>query len=202
MLDNTNRQPRRCCFIGPEYEKMYIDDSIVKEILKKEIANAVEDGITTFVTGMSKGVDLYGAEIVLDMREHDPRIKLICVAPYKDSNYSWQNDWKQTYNFVWAMADFRKIIQPQYLNAECYEQRTRFIAAQCERCIMIYGGEYGDIRTMLDACFGENANSTIKKLCIHSSEKDYTYLKDKFMNDYKNVKVTDNYVKESSKQDG
>ena len=39
MLDNTNKQPRRCCFIGPEYEKMYIDDSTVKEILKKEIDN-------------------------------------------------------------------------------------------------------------------------------------------------------------------
>ena len=42
-----------------------------------------EEGVTHFISGMAQGVDLYAAEIVLELKEQYPQITLECAIPYE-----------------------------------------------------------------------------------------------------------------------
>lgn len=68
MAEQEKRR-RRCCFTGHRPEKLSIPESEVKAALQKEIHLAIADGITIFITGMPPGVDIWAAEIVLELRE-------------------------------------------------------------------------------------------------------------------------------------
>ncbi len=55
-----------CCFIGEECKEGYYHN--VKNRIKKEIEKAISEGYRYFVTGLMTGVDIMGAEIVLEQK--------------------------------------------------------------------------------------------------------------------------------------
>ena len=140
----------RCCFAGPTYDKTKVSEKAMKDTVKNSIEAAIADGTTTFIIGMNKGVDLIAGELLVDMREQDKSIKIICVEPYKHSNYSWQEAWKQTYNYVLAMADFRKSLSVNW-EAGIYDKKLDYIIEHCDKAIILYDGDdNSDARYMLD----------------------------------------------------
>ena len=48
---------RRCCFTGHRPHKIGMKEETVKELLRKAIKEAIEDGFVTFISGMACGVD-------------------------------------------------------------------------------------------------------------------------------------------------
>lgn len=66
----TEKRLHRCCFTGHRPEKLSLSEAEVKPLLEKAIDTAIENGFTTFITGMAPGVDIWAAEIVLKKRKH------------------------------------------------------------------------------------------------------------------------------------
>ena len=66
MIESEERT-HRCCFTGHRPEKLDFPESEVNAKLQKEIRLAIADGINVFITGMAPGVDIWAAEIVLDL---------------------------------------------------------------------------------------------------------------------------------------
>ena len=52
--------------------------------LRKEILKAIDDGYRVFLTGMSRGVDHWAADIVIELRRYNKDLKLMCVIPFED----------------------------------------------------------------------------------------------------------------------
>lgn len=73
---------KTCCFTGHKPEKIKEDINIIKANLAKEIRKAIDLGYDTFITGMADGVDIWAAEIVLEIKEQNDNIKLICAVAY------------------------------------------------------------------------------------------------------------------------
>lgn len=164
----------RCCFAGPVYDKTKIAEQAMVTELKSSIAKAIEEGTKTFVIGMSKGVDLLAGDILIDLREKDKEIKIICIEPYKNSNYAWQEAWKQTYNYVLAMADYKKCLSTNW-EAGIYDRKLDYIAERCDKAIILYDGDdHSDARYLIDktktfkktwlSTTGENWNRLEKEL--------------------------------------
>ena len=72
-----------CCFTGHRPDKLKSDEETVKARLKEKILEAIDDGYKTFIFGMAPGVDLWGAEIVIELRKDHPGLCLVCAFPYK-----------------------------------------------------------------------------------------------------------------------
>lgn len=87
MHEQELRQ-HRCCFTGHRPEKLNISEEQLCVRLGLEIDRAIEDGFTTFISGMAKGVDICAAELVLKRRVSNDRLKLICALPYLHSVYT------------------------------------------------------------------------------------------------------------------
>ena len=125
----TERELRlkRCCFTGHRPEKLLSEhenmDAVEKEIkkrLKIAIEKAVEDGYETFITGMARGLDLWAADVVLEEREKNPDVKLICAVPFHGFEKRWNTNEQAHYQSVLEKADFVKIVCEHY-SKSCFQ---------------------------------------------------------------------------------
>lgn len=88
MIDMKHRI-HRACFTGHRPEKLKIDASQVIAALAAEIDAALKDGVTEYISGMARGVDLWAASLVLKRKKNNPAIKLICAIPYENFEKGW-----------------------------------------------------------------------------------------------------------------
>ena len=65
----------RCCFTGHRPEKLNCQEDKVKAMLDAAVRQAVDDGFTTFITGMARGVDIWAGQTVLKLRAQNQTLK-------------------------------------------------------------------------------------------------------------------------------
>ena len=87
-MNGENNSLRRCCFTGHRPEKLTADSEAIKASLSAEIDVAIADGITEFITGMARGVDMWAAELVLARRATNPGVTLFCAIRMRASRKS------------------------------------------------------------------------------------------------------------------
>ena len=68
-MDEQEKRLHRVCFTGHRPEKLTRFEWLIKKDLEKEIKKAIDDGLTVFISGMARGVDIWAAEIVLKLRD-------------------------------------------------------------------------------------------------------------------------------------
>ena len=90
MADDLRRT--RCCFTGhrPQYLKRPEDD--IKVDLENSILKEIAEGYTTFVSGMAYGVDIWAAEIVVRLKERNPKLHLVAAIPYPGFDEAWEEN--------------------------------------------------------------------------------------------------------------
>ena len=65
----------------------------------------MDDGFTTFITDMARGIDIWAGENVLELKAEYPEIKLVTASPYKGFETSWSMKWQNRYNNLLRHAD-------------------------------------------------------------------------------------------------
>ncbi|MDD6159536.1 MAG: SLOG family protein [Oscillospiraceae bacterium] len=138
----------RCCFTGHRPEKLKTPVFIVKLKLSSEIKQAIKDGYVTFISGMSRGVDLWAAEIVIKERVRNPKIHLIAAGPFPGFENRWNSEDKDLYNKILAQADLVKFICKGYSHP-AYQIRNEWMIDHSKRLIAVYNGESGGTRNTL-----------------------------------------------------
>ena len=149
MRTEEEMRRRRCCFTGHRPEKLKRSESEVKAFLQKEIQQAVMDGFSVFISGMSRGVDLWAAEIVLDMKQTNDSIKLISAIPFEGFEAGWATDWKLCYNYVRNNADFVRIIGKGY-HPGAYQIRNEWMVNHSTRVIAVFNGQPSGTKNTID----------------------------------------------------
>ena len=109
-MTEAEKRQHRVCFTGHRPEKLTVPECIVKRELEKEIRLAIADDMTVFISGMSRGVDLWAAEIVLKIRAEGQGIKLICACPFNGFENSWGAAVKEQYRSILEKADLVRFI--------------------------------------------------------------------------------------------
>lgn len=133
---------KRCCFTGHRPEKLRISEPEIKRMLKKAIAEAVDDGFLTFYSGMSRGIDMWAAEIVLEMKKSNSDINLICAVPYKGFEKGWRFEERELYRSIIERADCVEYICEHYFSS-CFQIRNVYMVNRSQRVIAAYIGERG-----------------------------------------------------------
>ena len=148
-MNEPELRKHRCCFTGHRPEKLTIPEKQLAGRLETEIKRAIDSGHTTFITGMAKGVDIVAAEIVLRLREQDPRLKLICALPYSDFGQHWGGGWTERFRQVLARADLEMTICPGF-SYGAYQARNEWMVRHSALVIAVYNGESGGTKNTLD----------------------------------------------------
>lgn len=138
-----------CCFTGHRPEKMNVSTEIVIERLKDAIEDAFSDGFTDYITGMSRGVDIWAAEAVLELKKEFSHIKLICAVPYAGFENSWEMEWQERYCRILISADEVHYISGRY-TPRVYQKRNEWMIDHASMVIAGYTGVAGGTRNTIE----------------------------------------------------
>lgn len=151
----------RCCFTGHRPEKLAMPEAEIKAALEEKIRVAIADGFQTFISGMSRGVDIWAAEIVLRLRNEGQQIRLVCAVPYPGFERRWRAEWQARYQCILSRADWVEYICPAY-SPNCFQARNEWMVNHAARIIAVYNGTGGGTRNTLQ--YAESQGLSIIKI--------------------------------------
>lgn len=137
-----------CCFTGHRPYKLGMSEEKAKELLSDAIDMAIEKGYKTFISGMAQGIDMWAAEIVLNKRQQNPEILLVCVSPYKGMESKWGNADKEKYNSIMEQADEVRYLCEHY-TSYCFHARNNWMVNHSSMVIAAYNDEDGGTKNTI-----------------------------------------------------
>lgn len=153
-------EAKTCCVTG--HRK--IDDekiSYVKQELRREILEAVQDSYLHYISGFADGVDLWFAEIVLELKAKYPDLTLEAAIPYrKRLQHLYANNKTK---LLLKQCSAIGVHSDEY-DHDCFMKRNRFMVHSSSRVIAVYDGRNtgGTVFTMREATIMERDVRIIK----------------------------------------
>lgn len=129
------------CFSGHRPEKLPDGGDmsspvmgVIRSLLHQEIALAIDDGYTCFITGLARGIDLIAGELVLDFKRKDPRIELVAAVPYRAQPKNLRSYEKFVYGCLINEAADIIYVSEEYTKT-CMQKRNQFMIDNSSRLI-------------------------------------------------------------------
>ena len=116
--------------------------------LKKEIKNAILQGVEVFYNGMAMGFDLAAAEAVLSLRKKYPNIKLIACVPCYGQEKNFSEKDKKRYVNILKKAD-ETVILSEYYYKGCMHVRDKYMVDLADMMICYCKKERGGAASTL-----------------------------------------------------
>lgn len=134
----TGHRPQRLPFGADEADERCIR---LKQVLREQIIRLIEeDGVSYFITGMAMGIDMYAAEIVLDLKARYPALLLECAIPYEEQAMRWTNALRERYYDIASKCDKETMLQTRY-SADCFQRRNRYMVDQADIVLAVWNGQ-------------------------------------------------------------
>lgn len=148
-MDERELRAHRCCFTGHRPEKLNVCESEAKALLRAAILEAIDDSFVTFISGGCRGIDLWAAQCVLEQREKNSALRLVCALPMRAFESRWSEKEQKLYRSVLAAADAVRFVCERY-SPSCFQLRNVWMVDRSARVIAAYNGEKGGTRNTLD----------------------------------------------------
>lgn len=137
-----------CAFTGHrpksfpwKYNEAAPDCVLLKEVLAEQIKALADRGVTDWLSGMAQGVDLWCAQIVLDLRKKNPVLKLHCVLPCRGQESKWATSVQKRYRSILAQAN-EVIYVGQKYSRDCMLERNRYLVDHSPILLAVCNGSY------------------------------------------------------------
>lgn len=157
-----------CAFTGHRPEKVVGYEGKIIVELRKEILKAVDAGYTIFLTGMSRGTDLWAADIIIHLRRYNHNLKLIGIIPYDGFDEKWSVDWKKHYKLVRKELDGLYVASKEY-SPNVYQQRNHLLVDHASMVIAVFNGDSGG--TFNTIRYAQKKGTTINITEVWTNEK-------------------------------
>ncbi len=151
---------KACCFTGHRPGKLNGTEEKIREELRTEIANAVNSGVDTFITGMAPGVDTWAALEVLKLKETNQNIKHICAVPFNGVEKNRTDELQKIFHDILNKSDDVVYIAPKY-KRWCFHARNEWMVDHANRLIAVFNGTKGG--TEFTIKYAEKKN---RKICL------------------------------------
>lgn len=135
-----------CAFTGHrpksfpwKYNEAAPDCVLLKEVLTEQIKVLADRGVTDFLSGMAQGVDLWCAQIVLELRKKNPALRLHCILPCEGQESRWAVSAQEHYHSILAQANEVIYVGRKY-SRNCMLKRNRYLVDHCSVLLAVYNG--------------------------------------------------------------
>lgn len=143
-----------CAFTGYRPEKLPFGQDEespgcmrLKQQIFCETLQMTDRGVTTFLSGMARGVDTWAAETVLQLRTVLPpgEIQFWAILPYAGQADAWNAVDRERYRGLLARADKVVCLSETYTQG-CMQTRNRYLVDHANFLIAVYDGKPGGTR--------------------------------------------------------
>lgn len=114
----------------------------MKKALREEVLNLIRKGVVYYGVGGARGFDLLAAEVVIQLREVYPNIKLIMVLPCENHYVSWNHNDRERFRKISSRADKIKVLSNKYYDG-CMLARNRHLINNSSYLICYKRFEHG-----------------------------------------------------------
>ncbi len=142
------QENKTCSFTGhrPNKLKGYNPEDN-KELLwriYKEVEDHIDNkGVTTFISGMALGVDMWAAKMILRVKRYNPEIKLICAIPCANHSLKWNKKLQKEYNRILHVADKVVHVSTEEYKAYLMQKRNEWMVDNSDYIIAVWDGTSG-----------------------------------------------------------
>lgn len=112
----------------------------LKSMLEEQIIKLAQAGVTNWFSGMALGPGIWAAQIVLSLREKNPKLKLHCILPYEDQDKLWSVSAQKLYRSILYRANTLTYISLPYYKG-CVQKRNRQLVDSAASLLAVYNGE-------------------------------------------------------------
>lgn len=124
-----------------KYNEAAPDCVLLKEVLAKQIKLLSDRGVTDWLSGMAQGVDLWCAQIVLNLKRENSALKLHCVLPCEGQESKWAASSQAMYRSILEQADEVVYVSRDY-HPDCILERNRYMVDRASILLAVYNGTY------------------------------------------------------------
>lgn len=111
---------------------------MIKSMLYYQIQLAIDDGYEYFISGVARGVDIWAANYVIELKRKYPRLKLICAKPFLEHSKGFRGSELYDLNNILKKSDDVVCVSEHYSRG-CYMRRNRFMVDNASRLIAVVG---------------------------------------------------------------
>ncbi len=134
---------KTCCVTGHRDISSDKIEYVIAE-LRREVLNAINDGLTHFISGFAEGTDLIFAGIIAESKNKYP-ITLQAAIPYRNRMKTAD----KTFQNLIGYCDIVGVHSEQYFSS-CFMKRNRYMVHASSRVIAVFDGrgKGGTLATM------------------------------------------------------
>lgn len=162
----TGHRPEKMPFAAAQYS---FENHVFRRNLEYAVQRAILDGYRHFITGMSRGMDLWAAMCVLDFKRAYPGVTLEAAIPCPEQAARWDEGDTRYYNLVLHRCDRKTVLSPRYTSG-CMDKRNRYMVDRSSLLIAAFDGRPGGTR---NTCLYAEKKG-VRVLNILSGEQPYT----------------------------
>ncbi|MCM1556942.1 MAG: DUF1273 domain-containing protein [Anaeroplasma bactoclasticum] len=112
----------------------------MRETAKQKIEDAILSGYKYFISGMAIGFDMICAELVLELKQKYPDIKLVAALPCRNQDSVWRDEkLRKRYRDILKQADLVWCESETYTK-DCMLRRNDYMLNNSSRVIALYNG--------------------------------------------------------------
>jgi uncharacterized phage-like protein YoqJ len=112
----------------------------LKHTMLNETCKLIDNGVTEFLSGMSLGIDMWGAEIVIFLRNNGSKVRLKCILPCETQADKWSVSERERYFTILGKADDEYYISRHYTE-NCMHDRNKYLVDYADIVLAIYNGK-------------------------------------------------------------
>lgn len=160
---------RACAMTGYRPEKLPLGGDEAREEIEAvkrrifcEILRMTREGVSIFISGMARGVDMWAAETVLQIRDTlpDRHVQLWAAVPYDRQAASWKAADRERYARILERADRIEYIGHAYYSG-CFHKRNRWMVEHATHLLAVYDGRPGGTQYTVNYARERGLNMTI-----------------------------------------
>ena len=121
------------------YDENAPDCVLLKEVLATHISSLAERGVTDFLSGIVQGVDLWCAQIVLDLKKKNPALKLHTILLCEGQESKWTASAQELYQSILTQANEVVYVGQEY-NRDYMLKRNRYLVDHSAILLAVYNG--------------------------------------------------------------
>lgn len=162
----TGHRPERFHFKNNENDIRCIK---LKESLRKALLMTIHTGKNTFYTGMAQGCDLWAGEILLELKELYPHIKLVAVIPFQGQEKEWDSPLQKRYHFLLEKCDLNITLSP-IPDKKYFRIRNQLMVILSSKAIVVYDEKLKRSGTGMTFHLAEKQGLEIIRIDTHTFE--------------------------------
>jgi len=152
------------------FDKNHLGIGYIKKAIEKQLILLLEDGLEWVIISGQLGVEIWAAEVVLEMQERYPELKLAVITPFLDQQEKWNETNKELYEFILSQANYtNSITNKKYESPAQFKLKNKFFINKSDALLLVFDDEKdGSPKYIFEEAKNEGERTSYQIIVINS----------------------------------